>query len=250
MAATGHAAPHRSVRQGTAGPTACRCPRTSLCPVCALGRRCRAWLCMDGSGGRPAPQTGPSCWSGLAVPWVCPGCKSLVVNPPPPCPAQQVAAGWGTPEAGAPRAGAGEDLGGPLGGGGWENPLQAPACVEATEAQGFLPPAEQGGAGPAPPIPRPQAAVSLQGRFVSTPLPAFLVCAKRMHRSGSRWCGAHEEGGRVGVHTGSNLSPPQGAGAQASQGTSRTSGSSSGHWRLEGPRSEPGRVGGLSPTRG
>lgn len=84
---------------------------------------------------------------------MCPGCVSLVVNPPPPCPAQQVAAGWGSPEVGAPRAGAGEDLGGPLGGGGWENPLQAPACVEATEAQGFLPPAEQGGAGPASPSP-------------------------------------------------------------------------------------------------
>lgn len=90
----------------------------------------------------------------------------------------------------------------------------------------------------------------LQGRCVSTPLPAFLVCAKRMHPSGSRWCGAHEEGGRFGVHTGSNLSPPQGPGAQASQGTSRTSGFSSGHWRLEGSPSEPGRVGSLSPHKG
>lgn len=137
----------------------------------------RGYAWTGGVDDRPL-RLAPPAASGLAVPWVCPGCANLVVNPPPPCPAQQVAAGWGSPEAGAPRAGAGEDLGGPLGGGGWENPLQAPACVEATEAQGFLPPAEQGGAGPAPPIPRPQAAVSL---WVAVSLPHSLpsLCVQR-----------------------------------------------------------------------
>lgn len=171
------------------------------------------------------PQTGPSCWSGLAVLWVCPGCASVLLLTSLTLPSSAGCGAGGSPRP-APQ-GRGQDLS-PLVGEGWGEPTAGLLLVEATEAQASSS-CRAGRPGPAPPSLRPQAAVS-PGSLCLYPTPCLpCVCKEGCTAcSGSRWCGAHEEGAGLGFTQAQTLSPP-GCWGPGKSGDLRTSGSSSGH---------------------